>query len=69
MKQENNSPENLIESVIDLLQQEANSLQIVGRALMPEEQARVELLLQTVDNLRRLQQPSAGGERAESVDH
>ena len=69
MKQENNSPENLIESVIDMLQQEANSLQIVGRALMPEEQARVELLLQTVDNLRRLQQPSAGGERAESVDH
>ena len=69
MNQENNSPENLIESVMDMLQQEANRLQIVGRELTTEEQDRVDLLLQTVDNLRRLRKPAGEAAPGETVDY
>ena len=48
-----------------MLQQEANHLQIVGRALTPSEQNRVRLLLQTVDNLEAILNPPDEGEPTE----
>jgi pseudouridine-5'-phosphate glycosidase len=57
MKQENNSTQNLIEEVIETLQQEMNSMQIVGRALTPFEMKRIDLLGQTIGNLKMILQP------------
>jgi hypothetical protein len=61
MNQENNSRQDLIEAVIEILQQEANKLQVVGHTLTSSEQKRVKLLQQTIDNLQAVQNPRDEG--------
>jgi hypothetical protein len=54
MNQGNNSTHDLIEAVIETLQQDINSLQIVGRALTPAELRRIELSEQAISNLKMI---------------
>jgi hypothetical protein len=54
MNRGSNSTHDLIEAVIETLQQDINSLQIVGRALTPAEQRRIELSRQAISNLKMI---------------
>lgn len=59
MSQDNSSVKTLIATLIEMLQQEINGLQIVGRALTTDETKHIETLRQTITQLQKILNPSA----------